>query len=253
MTDRLAKAAELLATRGRVAVLTGAGISVESGIPDFRSAGGLWARYAPHEYATIDAFRSNPAKVWRMLAEMEELLDRARPNAAHDALARLGAAGVIEGVITQNIDGLHQAAGSAEVIEFHGSHRTLTCLECGRRFTREQARARSVPPPCDCGTLLKPDVVFFGEDIPAEALAMGHWLAENCRVMLVVGTSAEVAPASQLPWRARRAGAQVVEVNLCPSTLTEGVTDLFLEGPAGTILRDLADAVLSRLHPSQNP
>lgn len=245
--NRLERAAELVATRGRVVALTGAGISVESGIPDFRSSEGLWTRYAPNEYATIEAFQKNPQKVWKMLAEMDALLDSARPNAGHEALARLAHAGALEGVITQNIDGLHQAAGSPHVIEFHGSHRTLRCLECGSRFTREEIRPRSVPPPCDCGAILKPDVVFFGEAIPTRALAESYRLARTCRVMLVVGTSAEVAPASQMPWMARQAGAQVVEVNLCPSGITDEVTDLFLEGSAGAVLQELADAVLVRL------
>lgn len=247
MNDSLKRAADLVAARGSVVVLTGAGISVESGIPDFRSSEGLWTRFDPQEYATIDAFRRTPGKVWKMLAEMDEVLDRARPNPGHRALARLEAAGVVRGVVTQNIDGLHQAAGSRRVVEFHGSHASLTCLSCGRTFSRAQAQTRPVPPPCDCGALLKPDVVFFGEDIPSRALAESTKLVENCGVMLVVGTSAEVAPASHLPWRASQAGAQVVEVNLGPTQLTGRVTHLFLEGPASQVLPSLADAVLSRL------
>ncbi len=244
MEARLREAARLMAVRRQVAVLTGAGISVESGIPDFRSRGGLWERFDPQEYATISAFRRDPRKVWRMLAEMESVLDAARPNPAHYALARLEDAGVVEGVITQNIDGLHQEAGSHRVIEFHGSHRTLTCLSCGRRVTREEARARSTPPPCECGALLKPDVVFFGEPIPAAALRESQILASRCRVMLVVGTSAEVAPANQMPWIAKRAGAAVIEVNLAPSELTRSCTDLLLQGPAGRVLPELAEAVI---------
>ncbi len=247
MEQRLTEAARLLAVRRRVVVLTGAGISVESGIPDFRSKGGLWERFDPQEYATIHAFRRDPAKVWRMLAEMEAVLDAAAPNPAHRALARLEEAGVVEGVITQNIDGLHQAAGSRRVVEFHGSHRTLTCLSCGARFTREEARALGTPPPCRCGQILKPDVIFFGEMIPEEALRESYRLANGCRVMLVVGTSAEVAPANQMPWIAKRAGAAVVEVNLVPSELTRTCTDVFLQGKAGVVLPALAEAVLGLL------
>ncbi len=245
MSAELQTVARLVADRRKVVVLTGAGISVESGIPDFRSADGLWARFDPAEYATIQAFRRDPARVWQMLAEMEAVLDAADPNPGHEALARLGSAGVVDGVITQNIDGLHQDAGSRGVVEFHGSHRTLTCLSCGRGYTRAEARARGVPPPCDCGAVLKPDVVFFGEPIPEEALRRSHVLATRCRVMLVVGTSAEVAPANQVPWLAKRSGAVVVEVNLEPSSLTGCCTDHFLRGPAASVLPALADAVVS--------
>lgn len=246
MTQDLERAADAMARHGRVAVLTGAGISVESGIPDFRSAGGLWTRYPPQEYATLHAFRRDPARVWRMLAEMEAVLDRARPNPGHRALARLEEAGIVEGVITQNIDGLHQEAGSRRVVEFHGSHHTLTCLACGRRYARSEARQLGVPPPCSCRELLKPDVVFFGEQIPEHALEESHRLAACCRVMLVIGTSAEVAPANDLPWLARRSGALVVEVNREPSSLTGRATDVFLQGPATRVLGDLVQAVLAR-------
>lgn len=245
MREGVAQAAELLASRRRVVVLTGAGISVESGIPDFRSAGGLWTRYPPQDYATLHAFRRDPARVWRMLAEMDAVLDAARPNPGHRALARLEEAGIVEGVITQNIDGLHQEGGSRRVVEFHGSNRTLTCLSCGSRFTRAQARARGMPPGCDCADLLKPDVIFFGEDIPRAALAEAYRLAGECGAMLVVGTSAEVSPANEMPWVARRAGAAVVEVNLEPTSLTGSVTDIFLQGPAGRVLPVLCDAVLA--------
>ncbi len=247
MSPGLEQAAALLAERGQAVALTGAGISVESGIPDFRSAGGLWTRYPPQEYATIDAFRRDPARVWRMLAEMEEVLDAAVPNPAHRALAALEANGILAGVITQNIDGLHRAAGSRRVVEFHGSHRSLTCLACGRRYRREDARRRGAPPPCACRALLKPDVVFFGEEIPAGAVEESRRLAEGCGVMLVVGTSAEVAPASRMPWTARRHGAGVVEVNVEPTHLTGSVTDVFLQGSAGEVLPALVDAVLRRV------
>lgn len=244
MREVIAEAGALLAGRGRVVVLTGAGISVESGIPDFRSAGGLWTRYPPQEYATLHAFRRDPARVWRMLQEMEAVLDAARPNPGHRALARLEEAGIVEGVITQNIDGLHQEGGSRRVVEFHGSHRTLTCLSCGSRFTRSDARVRGMPPGCDCASVLKPDVVFFGEEIPRAALAESYRLAGTCGAMLIVGTSAEVAPANEMPWVARRAGAAVVEVNLEPSSLTGRATDVFLQGPAAHVLPALCDAVL---------
>lgn len=245
--DALLRAARLLSVHRPAVALTGAGASVESGIPDFRSEGGLWTRFDPFEYATIRAFEADPRKVWRMLAEMEAVLDAARPNPGHAALAKLEEAGVLAGVITQNIDGLHQAAGSRTVVEFHGSHRTLTCLACGKTYTREEARKRPMPPPCDCGALLKPDVVLFGEPIPARALDESRKLASRCRAMLVVGTSAEVAPASHVPMIAKRHGAQVVEVNVAPSLLTQSVTDIFIRGKAGEVLPKLAEEVLKLL------
>jgi len=240
----LAQAAVLMRRRPRVAVLTGAGISVESGIPDFRSAQGLWSRYDPAEYATLWAFRRDPHRVWRMLAEMIQVVDAARPNPAHQALARMERAGVVKGVVTQNIDGLHQAAGSREVLEFHGNCRSLSCLECGRRYTREEAAVLGVPPPCGCGALLKPDIVFFGETISERALEDSRELAAHCDIILVVGTSAEVAPANQMPWIARQHGATVVELNLEPTCLTDSVTDIFVPGPAATTLHELAEEVL---------
>ena len=178
---------------------------------------------------------------------MEKVLDAADPNPAHFALARLEESEVVQGIITQNIDGLHQKAGSRCVIEFHGSHRTLSCLECGKSYTREEARGRGVPPPCECGTLLKPDVIFFGEEIPRQALVESNRLAQGCGVMLVIGTSAEVAPANQMPWVAKRNGAVVVEVNLVSSEITRHLTDVFLQGPAGRVMHQLAEAVVQRL------
>lgn len=238
------RAVEALRRARKATALTGAGISVESGIPDFRSSGGLWTRFPPQEYATIHAFSSNPVKVWRMLAEMETVLDRALPNPAHFALAELERAGKLAGIVTQNIDGLHQAAGSRRVLEFHGSHATLSCLYCGKGYGRGEVVGGPVPPRCACGEVLKPDVVLFGEAIPPQALSGARELSA-CEVMLVVGTSAEVAPASQVPSSAKRAGALVVEVNLEPTLLTRSVTDVFLKGSAGEVLPRLARAVLA--------
>lgn len=241
MTQDFEKAVKALSTSRRVVAMTGAGISVESGIPDFRSRGGLWTRFPPEEYATIEAFRRNPEKVWKMLAEVEKVLGRAEPNPAHRALYSLEKLGILEGVITQNIDGLHQRAGSKRVVEFHGSHASLTCLQCGSQLKREEAPAE-MPPRCGCGAVYKPDVIFFGEAIPMQAMKTAQELSGGCRVMLVVGTSAEVAPASYMPNLAKKSGATVIEVNLAESALTRSVTDIFLKGSAGDILPRLAEA-----------
>src|SRR2546427_3094499 len=155
-------------------VLTGAGVSTESGIPDFRSAGGIWAQYDPMEYATIQAFRRDPVKVWDFYAKRLDVLANAEPNAAHLAIATLEQAGFVEAVVTQNIDRLHERAGSRNLVEVHGSIRTATCPACGSLYPRAAVVAKlehADAPPCDnCGAILKPDVVFFGELLPAAAI-----------------------------------------------------------------------------------
>ena len=227
----------------RVVAFTGAGISVESGIPDFRSAGGLWERFDPLEYATIDAFRANPGKVWVMLKEMGSVLARSRPNPAHHALARLEEMGHLRSVITQNIDHLHQDAGSKRVIEFHGNHRTLLCLDCGRSREAAKVSLESLPPRCGCGGVLKPNVVLFGEMILWAAQAEALEEARSAEVMLVVGTSAIVFPACDLPVAAKRAGAIVVEVNLEETPLTGHISKWILKGPAGPVLQSILQEV----------
>jgi NAD-dependent deacetylase len=241
--DRIKEVALLLSRAESAVALTGAGISVESGIPAFRGAQGLWERYDPYEYASIDAFRTDPAKVWVMLKELEEMVLGAQPNPAHHALARLERLGHLSSVVTQNIDGLHQAAGSQHVVEFHGSGRRLRCLECGRLVRRNEIMMDPLPPRCSCGGLVKPDVVFFGEAIPERAAMTAFALASACQIMLVVGTSGIVAPASQLPLLAKRAGATVVEINLEPSPLSQGVSDFIFHASASQVLAELVAAV----------
>ena len=225
-----------LLRQGRKAVaLTGAGISVESGIPDFRSADGLWSRFDPYEYAHIRALRANPAKVWTMLREMEGLISQARPNPAHLALAELEARGILLGIITQNVDNLHQAAGSKRVVEYHGNALRFRCDLCKAPHPRETLDFQQPPSYCRCSGLIRPDVVFFGEAIPAAAQAEAEVLARECDLLLVIGTSGEVAPASYLPYTARESGAIIVENNLKPTRLTYTLTDHFLPGPAGKV------------------
>ncbi len=216
--------------------LTGAGISVDSGIPAFRGAQGLWERYDPMEYATIEAFRANPAKVWAMLKEMDELIVSAKPNPAHIALAELERMGKLSMVITQNVDGLHQAAGNTNVVEFHGSGRSLSCIDCGRSYQRQELTLKELPPKCICGGILKPDVVLFGEPIPERAAMQALAAAGSCSLMLVVGTSAVVAPASYLPSMARQGGAKVVEINTEPTGLTGSVAHMSILASASEVL-----------------
>jgi NAD-dependent deacetylase len=245
--DKILDAAALIATHRPVTVLTGAGVSVESGIPDFRSAGGLWEKFDPMEYASIDAFMASPEKVWKMLFELGETVHGAEPNAGHTALARLEEMGVVSGIITQNIDNLHQRAGSKNVVEFHGNATRLICLHCRRRLRNVTGDVPGDVPRCpDCDEVLKPDVVFFGEAIPTHALREASDLCTSCGVMLVVGTSATVAPASQLPLLARSSGATVIEVNPERTPLTS-LSEMSLNGPAGTVLPALVDAVAAKV------
>lgn len=242
MSSQVLRAVELLKQHRRAIALTGAGISVDSGIPDFRSPGGLWARYAPMEYATIEAFRSHPEKVWKMLLEVDELLRRAEPNPAHRALAELEDLGFLQGIVTQNIDGLHQRAGSKIVVEFHGGSHRLRCLECDGTWDAQALPPGQVPR-CDrCQVILKPDIVFFGEAIGQRNLADAFSLAGQCQAVLVVGTSATVSPASQVPLMAQRAGAVLLEFNLEPTPLSD-VADLCVRGSASDTLPALVDAL----------
>lgn len=228
--------AEIIRRHPRVVALTGAGISVESGIPDFRSPGGLWERFDPMEYAHIQSFRRNPAKVWQLLKEIDETITRARPNPAHYALAELEARGFLAGIITQNVDNLHQAAGSKRVVEYHGNARRFICDTCKGQHPRETLDLSHTPLYCLCGGLIRPDVVFFGEAIPPAAQAEAEELAQHCDLLLVIGTSGEVAPASYIPAIAREWHAVIVENNLEPTRLTYTLTDHFLPGSAGKLL-----------------
>jgi len=235
--------ARLMDEAGQTLALTGAGISVESGIPAFRGAQGLWTKYDPMEYASIEAFQADPAKVWTMLTELDALIRNALPNPAHHALARLEELGALAAVVTQNVDGLHQAAGSRQVVEFHGSGRRLVCLDCGRTIGRAEMFDQPLPPRCGCGGLIKPDVVFIGEAIPRRAALTAMALASSCQVVLVVGTSAMMAPASQLPALAKRNGATVVEINPEPTALSEDVADFCFHRSASQVLPELVQAV----------
>ncbi len=242
MTDSFEKAAEIILSSKLTLALTGAGISVESGIPDFRSAQGLWSKFDPAEYATIQAFRANPQKVWEMLREMEEVVGRAAPNEAHKGLGELEEMGCLQTVITQNIDNLHQAGGSKDVIEYHGNASTLSCLWCGRRYTAEDKR-NQVPPRCECENILKPDVIFFGEAIPEEAMNRSFNLASSAGALLVVGTSAVVSPVNTIPSIAKHNGAGIIEINREQTHLTDSITDVFLQGNAGDMVPQLVKAV----------
>jgi NAD-dependent deacetylase len=234
------RAAAVLREARRPLAFTGAGISVASGIPDFRSPGGLWAIFDPTEYATLSAFVSDPEKAWVFYRALARALHGKVPNAAHESLATLERHGRLDGIITQNIDRLHQDAGSSQVLELHGSHDTLCCLSCtGRQLFSEDLAGDEAPIPfcARCGVPLKPDVVLFEEPVRhmAEAAA---WLA-HCDLLLVIGTSAQVAPAASLPGMVRAAGGSLLEFNLEPTDLTRaglGEKGILVRGPAAETL-----------------
>ncbi len=235
-------AAALRKTNNAIAV-TGAGISVESGIPDFRSPGGLWTKYPPFEYATIEAFLDDPDKVWVMFYELGAMLEKAKPNPAHFALARLEELGHLKGVITQNIDNLHEDAGNSVVVEYHGNAATLICPACHRRRPMSMEQRALGAPRCECGGYMKPDVVLFGEVIPPQAMLSADRLARVCDVVIIVGTSAQVYPAAGLPFAAKDHGATIIEVNTTPTEFTSRITDIFLQGPAGEVLPAVVELV----------
>jgi NAD-dependent deacetylase len=231
--------AELIRRNQPCVVLTGAGVSTESGIPDFRSRQGLWARFDPLEYASLDAFRSDPRKVWSFYKPRVAMLTGAEPNAAHLALAELERLGFVDAVVTQNIDLLHERAGSRNVVEVHGSIRTATCPGCGRRQPLERVLellAEADAPACPaCGELLKPDVVFFGELLPAEAIDRITELARRARLLLVVGSALEVYPIAGLPLETLAAGGELAIVNRGPTTFDRRAV-IQIDGFAGEVL-----------------
>jgi NAD-dependent deacetylase len=213
-----ARLAELIRGAESVVALTGAGISVPSGIPDFRSPGtGLWANVDPMAVAHISVWRRDPAHFWGFYGQRFALLDGKRPNGAHRALVELERRGLLDGVITQNIDGLHGAAGTRELVEIHGSVATASCLACGRRYPLADTRARLEAdaegiPRCDCGRPLKPDVVLFGELLDEAAMERASALASGADLMLCVGSSLEVYPAASLPELTLSAGGRLAIV-----------------------------------------
>ena len=227
--------------------LTGAGASTESGIPDFRSPTGMWAGFDPREYATLGAFSRDPKKVWRFYAPRFSMLIGAEPNRVHRALAELEALGLLRAVVTQNIDLLHERAGSRDVVEVHGSIRTSACPVCESVYelarVLELLDAGEEAPRCEtCGAVLKPGVVFFDELLPAAAIDRAFDFARRARLLLVVGTSLEVWPVAGLPDETLAAGGRIAVVNHDPTAIDEHA-ELVIRGPAGETLETVAGAL----------
>jgi NAD-dependent deacetylase len=213
--------------------LTGAGVSTESGIPDFRSAGGIWAQYDPCEVASIEGFRRDPERVWEFYGLRLGMLSEAKPNAAHLALAQLEHEGLLQAVITQNVDGLHHAAGSRDVVEVHGTIATASCMRCGHRD--DPRRLLPLPRCADCGAVLKPDVVMFGELLDPAVIDRATALAQAAKLLLVVGSSLQVWPVAGLPEDTLRAGGLLAIVNREPTPYDDSAA-FVAHASAGEIL-----------------
>lgn len=225
---------------------TGAGISVESGIPPFRGEGGIWNKYDP-KTLEIGYFINHPEESWKVIREIfYDYFGKASPGRAHRVLAEMENHNLLHCTITQNIDNLHQAAGSREVFEFHGNLMKFVCLACANKYSYGEIPFDPLPPRCPaCKGLLKPDFVFFGEAIPREPLAAAYAAADRSNVFLIIGSTGEVMPANQIPPLARRNGATIIEVNPQESNYTGWITDIFLQGKAGEVMDSLGALLLT--------
>jgi NAD-dependent protein deacetylase/lipoamidase len=221
-----------------VAVLTGAGVSAESGVPTFRGNNGLWKRHRPEELATPGAFERDPKSVWEWYDWRRARIAETRPNAGHYALATLEERVPRFTLITQNVDGLHELAGSRNVLCVHGSIWTVRCMSCGLARMDRRVPLPEIPPDCHCGGLLRPGVVWFGEALPPNVWRAAETAARTADLFLVIGTSAVVYPAAGLAQIAKSSGARLVEINIAESALTDEI-DEFLQGPSGELLPQL--------------
>ncbi|SYZ72412.1 NAD-dependent protein deacylase [Candidatus Zixiibacteriota bacterium] len=229
---------QILKGAKKVAVLTGAGISAESGVPTFRGMDGLWAKFRPEELATVEAFLSNPKLVWEWYLHRRDLMSKVTPNPGHFALAEMEGLFQDFTLITQNIDGLHRQAGSKNLLEVHGNISRNKCFECGEPFTGEINLDSGNIPKCQCGGRIRPDVVWFGEMLPERPLEESFEASGRAEIFLSVGTSGIVYPAAAMPLTARRNGAYLVEINIEPTPLTE-YADWFAQGKSGEILPEI--------------
>jgi len=256
MEHLIKRAAKDLVESKYAIALTGAGISTESGIPDFRGPKGIWTTNKEAEaraYQRYELFLNNPKAYWQEMLGIDgtygtfyEQIRQAKPNSGHYALAELEALGIVKCVITQNIDGLHKKAGSKRVLEYHGTVHAVRCISCGSRFAREEVSLEELPPRCRCGAALKYDVVHFKEPIPLDVMEESEREALRCDLMLICGTSAVVYPFASLPRMARfrSANVKIIEVNADPTPLTEeGISDYLIQGKTGEVLPSIVEEV----------
>jgi NAD-dependent deacetylase len=244
MEERIKQAAQIIKQSKYTVAFTGAGISVESGIPPFRGPQGLWSKYDPI-VLDIDYFYSNSLEAWKVIRELfYDFFGKANPNPGHLVLAEWEHKGYIKSVITQNIDSLHQQAGSKVVYEFHGTADILVCTKCGKKHQSKHINLNVLPPGClSCNGLLKPDFIFFGEGIPHHASTNSFADARKSDVFIVIGTTGEVMPASMLPFTAKEKGSIIIEINPEISNFTNNITDIYLKGKAGEILPKINDFI----------
>ncbi|MFX1327204.1 MAG: NAD-dependent deacetylase [Promethearchaeota archaeon] len=241
--EKLFEAALIIKNSNYIVVFTGAGISTESGIDDFRSPGGLWSRYEPSIYASYQYFLQDPSLFWKMHKEVEDLVGTADPNQAHLAIVELEKMGKVKAVITQNIDMLHQKAGTgkfgANIYQLHGEYGKLHCVKCHREFNYQEIDTRSVNyPVCDCSGYIKPKVILFGESLPHGVLEGAMNECTNADCLIVVGSSLLISPANFMPSIAKQYGAQLIFINR-ENTIMDDIADVFLKGSAGEIFIEL--------------
>ena len=244
LEDKFKEAVELIKNARQITAFTGAGISVESGIPPFRGEAGLWNKYDP-VVLDINYFFSNPKESWGIIREIfYDFFGKAKPNKAHFVLAEMEKNNLLESVITQNIDNLHQEAGSKTVHEFHGNSKKLICLDCRTVYKVGEISLKVLPPKCkNCNGLLKPDFIFFGEGIPQNAYLASVDAANKSDLFIVIGTTGEVMPACQIPVMAKQNGAKIIEVNPEFSKFTNNITDVFLQGKATEVMGKLSEVL----------
>lgn len=240
--NNIEKAVELISQSKNIVVSTGAGISVGSGIPAFRSENekdNIWDRIDPVMYASIEAIEERPEEVWQVfIRDIKETIDNAEPSLTHNVIAELESLKESITVITQNVDGLHQKAGSSNVIEFHGTMSKYYCLDCEDEVDSSDIDTTEIPPKCKCGGIYRPDCVFFGEGIPENAFISSFKAVENCDLMIVIGTSAVVQPAASLPILALENHARVIEINLEETGLSQ-IADILIQGNCDNIMDDI--------------
>lgn len=238
--DKHKKAAEFIKESEHTTVFSGAGISVESGIPPFRGENGLWNDYDPM-VLDINNFYKNPEKTWKTIKEIfYDHFGKAEPNKAHQVIANLEKNNYVDTIITQNIDNLHQEAGSENVLEFHGNSRRLICTECGEKYPVNSEILKELPPKCKkCGQVLKPDFVFFGEGIPQKAKELSFKEAEIADLFIIIGTTGEIQPASLIPMVAKDNGIKIIEINIKKSNFTDKISDLFIQQKASRAMEKI--------------
>ncbi|HCL57534.1 MAG TPA: RNA polymerase subunit sigma [Spirochaetia bacterium] len=247
--NQIKQAARMIREKKTGTVFTGAGISTGSGIPDFRSSKGIWSRFDIREYGSIDSFKENPEKVWKFFSEIEKSFLKTSPNPGHFALAEMEKLGHLEAVVTQNIDGLHKRAGSRAIYEIHGSLDEMVCLVCKKRYSSSSAlvKRENMFPYCECGEILKPGVVFFGEALPEKIFEEALSLTLKNHFIILVGASLQVYPAAQIPFLAKRNGLAVIEINLEKTSMTSRISDVFIQGKTEEILPILVDELKEKV------